>query len=329
MSVPAWLPALLVAASAWSFDTLLQQDLEVPLIGTIAATLFATAGQRSRSGNQSTNASESAGQDRREQFSTQREAAQEAKLQIMRNLTNGQSGRIKGDQIADRLNNMIGYAAGRLDYYEDLKHRNLTLGLALFAAALTFGGLLTRAPAFLSPASIVAAALLVLVVLGTGWRMINYYSSTSEPEYSYRMIADIRSWFYRYSLPASSNPLLSEDDEVASAQVNAVRSELEIFVSRWLEYATDTEKLVAEDLEQVFILFTLQRAKAQEVARMTRILRNGLTVTAVLFVLALILALLATVLQEPRRPTNDRGVAQWCQSGVNPESWVHLVFSIL
>jgi len=214
-------------------------------------------------------------------FPEEREAAQRMKWEKVKDLAF-----LDDEQIAQRLHKMITYAVGRVDHYESVRHRYLAFGLGLFAGSIAFGTLLVRMQSNMPPVPLMLSVVGMVVVLVTGLALAVYYNDTTAKEYAYRSIADIRSWYFRYHFPTTRKLVLSEDETKARAQAQEMGKALEHFLSRWLEFASEKRRFVAEDLEQVFILFLLQRYKFQAVQGMSRILTAGIGIAVLLFISA-------------------------------------------
>jgi hypothetical protein len=190
--------------------------------------------------------------------------------------------------LTHRLGKMIDYAVGRVDYYEDLRHRHLTIGLGLVTGATAIAGFLWRGTAEIPALAAILLGVGALWLLGIGTWLIYYYNHTSSPTYIYRAVADIRSWFYAYNLPPGSSKVLSSDEETAKSQLVTVQENFTKFLDRWIEWAKNKEALLAEDLEQVFILQFIQGYKNEAVRSMQRALAIGLYGFAITIFLALV-----------------------------------------
>lgn len=195
---------------------------------------------------------------------------------------------LKNKNVADRLDKMIDYAVGRVDYYEDLRHRHLTIGLGLVTGATAIAGFLFKGAAGIPPVPAFLLGIGALCLISTGTWLIFYYNHTSSPTYVYRAVADIRSWYYAYNLPSGSSKVLSTDPEVAKEQLAAVQDNFAAFLDRWIAWANDEEALIGEDLEQVFILQFIQGFKNEVVRTMQRKLVIGLAGFSVSIGLALV-----------------------------------------
>jgi hypothetical protein len=178
--------------------------------------------------------------------------------------------------IRERLYKMIQYAIDRHDWYENQRHRFLALSLGLLAIVATLSPVLASLAAAI-PTPVPAAAVASLVWISiTAFLMIVIYSRLIGPPYPYRGLADIRSWIFRYSFSAgASAPRLSKRESVAENQVKEVLDAFKNFKRRWLEIAQKPTNFLAEDLEQVFILHLLQKHRADNLNKMTKILIVG------------------------------------------------------
>jgi len=221
-------------------------------------------------------------------WSVEKEEFQRLKLAKVRDA-------LKNKKVNDRLDKMIDYAVGRVDYYEDLRHRQLTIGLGLVTGATAISGFLFKAAGGIPPVPAFLFGVGALCLLGTGTWLIFYYNHTSSPRYVYREVADIRSWYYAYNLPPKSSKVISTDPEVAKDQIAGIQDNFAKFLDRWIAWANDEEALIGEDLEQVFILQFIQGFKNEVVRAMQRKLVIGLTAFSVSIGLALVAWLVSFV----------------------------------
>jgi len=221
-------------------------------------------------------------------WSAEKREFQELKLAKVRDA-------LKNKNVTDRLDKMIDYAVGRVDYYEDLRHRHLNIGLGLVTGATAIAGFLLKGAAGIPPLAAFLLGVGAVWLLATGTWLIFYYNHTSSPHYVYRAVADIRSWYYAYNLPPGSSKVLSTDQGVAKEQLGAVQDNFAKFLDRWIAWANDGEAFVGEDLEQVFILQFIQGYKNEVVRAMQRKLVIGLTGFSVTIGLALVAWLLGFV----------------------------------
>lgn len=217
-------------------------------------------------------------------FPEQRDSAQRMKWEKVVARTS-----LDAPELSERLYKMINYAAGRVDYYENARQRYLTIGLAFFAGGIAFGTLLSRVQEYVPRLPLALAVISMLFVVLTGLILVLFYNATTEPEYTYRLIADIRSWYFRYHFPENRRLVVSRRKERARTQAQEMTGALDYFLNRWLEFADEKKRFVAEDLEQVFILFLVQRYKSQIVTRMSNILAVGVLAAVVAVISALLL----------------------------------------
>jgi hypothetical protein len=221
----------------------------------------------------------------RPNLKTQVEAAQQLKLTKVREL-------LTNEDVSDRLLAMINYAVGRVDYYENLRHRHMTIGLAFFTGGTALAGFVLRGATDIPPFTALFFGIAAIVLLTGGAVLTHAYNKTSSPNYVYRGMADIRSWYYRYNMPPGSADeleasVLSDDQDTAVKQAEGVRTDFERFLTRWIALANEKKGLIAEDLEQVFILQFIQSYKQRAVAHMQRIVLRTLFVFSLAAALAL------------------------------------------
>ncbi len=176
--------------------------------------------------------------------------------------------------VQERLNRMIDYAIGRFDWYENERHK--FLGIALIAlpilAAQARFSLDLPSP---HPLSSVFGVLSSLVGFGSALAMMHIYVSASEAPHPYRKLADIRSWYFRYSLRGKLEPRLDDDPDKAKEQVERVLRAYKNFSSRWAELLKKKKGFLEEDLQQVFILQLLQKHRQENLKEMVAILKVG------------------------------------------------------
>ena|SRR3989442_1332474 len=185
--------------------------------------------------------------------------------------------------IRDRLWNMIQYAIGRHDYWENYRTRYLTIATALFAVAATGISILVNAKITGVAAALLFAAFIDLGA--TGLYIIYRFRKETTPDYPYRKEAEVKSWIYLYTLPPNGKVLIDFKSNVArkKAAKKYVES-LQDFSTRWMKL-TEEERM-QEDLEQVLILYTLQAYKREFVKRLARSLQIGTALFLVLLTAA-------------------------------------------
>jgi hypothetical protein len=217
----------------------------------------------------------------------EKKEAQRLKLELVRaNLLN--------QEVTERLRAMISYAVGRVDYYENLRHRHMTIGLALFTGGAALAGFVLKGATEIPPLAALCFGVGAVELFGAGLWITHFYNRTSSPSYAYRGIADIRSWYFVYNLPAGTTDdlaamELSVNEETARQQAKNVTNNVKRFIERWIEEANDRAGFIAEDLEQVFILQFIQAYKQKAVTKMQRALYRFLVAFAVTLVLGIVI----------------------------------------
>ena len=162
------------------------------------------------------------------------------------------------------------------------------------------------------------------------------YSKETSPDYAYRDVADIRSWYYRYSYRGSSRTSARRDaaahaqpgqdggdavtrlietlegrarksyeyyfeegsrvspprgSEERQRQAQEYFEGLSDYIRVWVPHATDSESVLLEDIEQVYILYALQSFKRSFAARTANALRLCAVAATVLLVLGLLFSM--------------------------------------
>ncbi|BCM21160.1 hypothetical protein [Mesorhizobium sp. J8] len=188
--------------------------------------------------------------------------------------------------VQDRVYRMIEYAVGRHDWYEDQRGK-------LFQAALGMLSFIAAAAAIVN--SVGGSKYFVfflgmgLIILGiTACRLIMMYTEVSEKNHPYRKAADIKSWYYRYTVSGDIiddlDVLVGQDKEAA---VEDVRKNFRAFLTA-ISGSIDAKVLLKEDLQQVFILYLLQNYRQMNLKRMYSVTKAGTVASMVFFALALI-----------------------------------------
>jgi hypothetical protein len=211
-----------------------------------------------------------------------RESLYKQLVQIIADTRIDLSSPMTAEDVRTRLWNMITYAAGRHDYYERARRDFLTIGLGLLGAATALEAFLFRLTGD-KPWFLVGGGILIGL---TGVGLVFRYIYETSPDYPYRNVADIRSWYHHYNLPDSATFAVSPAKDVLEKQQASTRDSLKRFAERWLASAApgETAKFIAEDLEQVFILFVLQQYKRVFIRKMGVILIAGITVFTALLI---------------------------------------------
>jgi uncharacterized membrane protein len=166
---------------------------------------------------------------------------------------------------SNKLNTAIQYAISRHDWYEEQRTKivNNTLstatvvGAAIAAFGHDFSKLsLSQKSTVLNIALTTAIAIFVVVLK---------YQSQLDRDRPYRLVSDIRYWFFRYSLPGPATEIEGRIDyfHIATEQLN----ERKKYFDRLLENF-ELEKSIREDMEQLYILHVLQRYKSDSLQEM-------------------------------------------------------------
>jgi hypothetical protein len=196
-------------------------------------------------------------------------------------------------QLRERLWQMIQYAIGRHDYYERVRRDFLTIGLGLVGAATALEAILLKPGE--SPARSWFLIVGGIVLALTGLALVFRYVYETSPDYPYRNLADIRSWYHHYNLSGKNSFSVRSGTETVQANQESTRDQLMKFAETWLLWAspkTFNVSFVAEDLEQVFILYLLQQYKRVFARKMGIVLAVGATV----FILCLVANLVVVII---------------------------------
>jgi hypothetical protein len=179
-------------------------------------------------------------------------------------------------EIKERLYKMIDYAVKRYDDYSSQRHRFLVLGVSLIGASATLIGILLS-NRFSIPGIAFWLEGIGLLILGfSGAWMIHIYSIYITPEYPYRKIMDIHSWYFKYNFSDSLDYKLSSDSQTANTQVKEVAEQYLGIVESWMEKAHTKNYFLKEDIEQVVILQLLQKYGRDSLEKMKNAMLLGL-----------------------------------------------------
>lgn len=183
--------------------------------------------------------------------------------------------------LQDRVYRMIEYAVGRHDWYEDQRGK-------LFQAALGMLSFIAAAAAIVNSLGgskyFVFFLCIGLIILGiTACRLIIMYTQVSEKNHPYRKAADIKSWYYRYTVSGEIiddlDALVGHEDREAA--IDDVRKNFRAFLMA-ISGTLDRKIFLREDLQQVFILYLLQNYRQTNLKKMYGVTKTG-TVTAMFF----------------------------------------------
>jgi len=98
--------------------------------------------------------------------------------------------------------------------------------------------------------------------------MIREYAAGATETYTHRSLADIRSWFFAYSV---------RDPEVSAARFSPAQDQdnkkvlsdaWEKFVRGWIEFQETDARRGIEDLQQVFVLYLFQAMRRKSLRQM-------------------------------------------------------------
>jgi len=208
-----------------------------------------------------------------------------------------------------RAYRMIEYAKGRYDWYQEQREKKLSLGLALatlsgvtatiLVSSVNGRGLISGSFQF----NIVALLLAVLAI--TAIAVIAVYLKGQSSNYTHRRgLVGIVSW-YHYGVPIDTevspaealiwgqySTLLSADgDPARNRKLARLSSGFKEFSAAALKRMADPSQALAEDLQQVYILQSLQVLARSNLKLMIGLLKTGGLCVAVLTMM-LILSIL-------------------------------------
>jgi hypothetical protein len=190
----------------------------------------------------------------------------------------------------DRLWRMIDYAIKRQDWYEDQRNKVLSLGIALLGlASFLVGGLLTEQAGYMPLFRLSAVATLIALVL-TATSVIYEYVKGGSSEYTHRELADIRSWFFAYTVRKEVLNAAVSDPQFNHQNKLALLDAWKEFVQQWSAYQAKDTRSITEDLQQVFILFLFQAMKRNSLRTMIERVKIGSYWIAILLTITIILA---------------------------------------
>jgi len=185
------------------------------------------------------------------------------------------------DWISQRVDELILYAIGRSDYYEDYRTRYLTLSAELLAFSVAF---LSLVRSFVSPLPILilfGAALLLLMCL---LNLLLYLKESVYPDYVHRSVSDVP-WYYRYNL----NRWKEKGKYVGKEDDQKKKYLLDLYDNIIKRVSDTKEKAIKQDIEQLTILFVITAYKVKFSERMQRILTFGLVSFGIFSLLQLVL----------------------------------------
>lgn len=190
--------------------------------------------------------------------------------------------------IKERLYNMINYAIGRFDYYSEQKHKFLNIGLSFIGVSATFIGILlsnsNSIPSFLKTCGYIDSVILSIA----GVVMIFFYNSYMTPNYPYRKIMDIHSWYFKYKFSDKLDYRLSKRKKKADRQLLEVTQSYMSSVYNWTNKSKIKNYFIKEDIEQVAILQLLQKYSWDCVTKMKTTMNWGIALFIAVPILLLI-----------------------------------------
>ena len=206
---------------------------------------------------------------------------------LVENIPDGQR-----KDVADRLAKMIDYAIKRQDWYEEQRNRTLSLGVALLGlASFLVGGLLSSAVENMHYFRLFGCVT-VLSIVATGVMIILEYGIGATETYTHRSLAGIRSWFFAYIVKEEVAKEIVEDVNAQDKNRKILLEAWKNFVTGWLEYEQRPGAFLAEDLQQVFILYLFQAMRRASLRRMTNAAKYGALVIAMFLAITIIFAAL-------------------------------------
>jgi hypothetical protein len=161
------------------------------------------------------------------------------------------------DYFSKKMFAAIDYAIKRHDWYEEQRSKLFQAALTIMTGVLTVIALIVRAGNSLDANSRLALDYLGAITLVAVLRIVALYHAELDRDRPYRLISDIRFWYFRYNLPSRSVRGVNKDNAEALAQ--EVARERSRFFDRAIAN-TSLSDSIREDFEQLFILHTLQPA---------------------------------------------------------------------
>lgn len=192
------------------------------------------------------------------------------------------------DYFTAKISSAIDYAIKRHDWYEEQRAKILQSGFSLFSfTALVLGIIIKTSPNFVASFTVKLTVLVIAILcLITILRVVVLYNSELDADRPYRLISDIKTWYFRYNLPSSSMDCLKAIEQ----QANKVANERKEFFDRIISQV-DLNQSIREDLEQIFILQVLQRYKSESLTKMRWTISAYVVAMTVLFCLLIAISL--------------------------------------
>jgi hypothetical protein len=190
-----------------------------------------------------------------------------------------------GSYQLNKIGSAITNAIGRHDWYEQQRQTVFTNVVAITGLLLTVLGFSVDNITFGSKYICIVLSTAVVLIVAL-FRIVYLYDAELDQDRPYRMVSDIRYWFFRYSLPDRGK---RAHEAPAATLVEEVIKEREKYFDRVLANS-ELPHSIREDLEQLFILHVLQRYKQQSLQAMRWVLTSliwALAVEAGVFFLTL------------------------------------------
>jgi hypothetical protein len=193
------------------------------------------------------------------------EKSQISEISLLDPLINSLNGISCGDRlkyIGDRISKGIDYAIRRHDWYEDQRSRIFQGIVAISSAMFVVCGWIAKTSSDLHSQHLIGFLSIALIALV---RAIYYYNQELDASRPYRMVSDIRLWYFKYNVLEKSleKPNSPSHDELAA---NVLDQRLNFF--KRLAGNLDVPQSMREDLEQIFILQLLQKYKSESLTKM-------------------------------------------------------------
>lgn len=160
-----------------------------------------------------------------------------------------------------KIHASINYAIARHDWYEAQRSGLITKLLTLIGLSFTVLGL------YIGQQQSSLGGTAFLIISSTGFTLmisllygIHLYNSELDQDRPYRLVSDVRFWYFRYNFPDKINRYGERIDYLSIAK--EVLDEREDYLDRILDLS-ELNNSVREDLEQLFILHVLNRYKSE------------------------------------------------------------------
>jgi hypothetical protein len=198
--------------------------------------------------------------------------------------------------LKDRLARMIEYAISRVDYHENQRTTYQTIALAIIAFAAGLVAVLAnqfeKIPWFVLLSFFISLGSLI----AGGLRILYKYFRETSPNYPYRTVSDIKSWYFKYNLNYSGKLSDSECPEQLAELAKEHGNQFISYMKTWFPHASDLKNTILEDIEQVYILFALQHYKREFAKQMAKILKIHVMVFSIFLLIGLFALVVASIL---------------------------------